>query len=95
VNIYDLNTFELQRQLLPNKHSANIFAIDTHIEISEDESSKGIPMIVTRLAVGARRKLFVFTWRDTEFTNTQVSEDVLLNTFFFSKMIYLFSETFG
>jgi hypothetical protein len=31
-------------------------------------------MIVTRLAVGVRKRLLVFTWRDTEFVDTQVSE---------------------
>ncbi|RIA80537.1 CNH domain-containing protein [Glomus cerebriforme] len=68
VNIYNLHTFELERQLT-NTRGANIFAIDTHIEINED--SKGIPIIVTRLAVGVKKRLLVFTWRDTEFTDTQ------------------------
>ncbi|EXX74415.1 Vam6p [Rhizophagus irregularis DAOM 197198w] len=64
VNIYDLQTFELQRQLTKTR-GANIFAIDTNVEISED--NEGIPMI----AVGVRKKLLVFTWRDTEFICTQ------------------------
>ncbi|CAG8575327.1 2276_t:CDS:2, partial [Funneliformis mosseae] len=67
INIYDLNTFELKRQL-SNIRGANIFAI-SHVETSEDESSNGIP--ITRLAVGVKKKLFVFTWRDTEFTDTK------------------------
>ncbi|KAG9303112.1 hypothetical protein G9A89_005070 [Geosiphon pyriformis] len=71
VNIFDLHTFALQRQLTKTR-GANIFAIDTKIEISQDEGSKGIPMIFTRLAVGVRRKLIVFTWRDMEFTDTKV-----------------------
>lgn len=67
VNIYDLQTFELQRQLTKTR-GANIFAIDTNVEISED--NEGIPMI----AVGVRKKLLVFTCRDTEFICTQVSK---------------------
>ncbi|CAI2165267.1 3075_t:CDS:10 [Funneliformis geosporum] len=67
INIYDLNTFELKRQL-SNIRGANIFAT-SHVETSEDESSYGIP--ITRLAVGVKKKLFVFTWRDLEFTDTK------------------------
>ncbi|CAG8513454.1 4628_t:CDS:10 [Ambispora leptoticha] len=70
VSIFDLNTFQLQRQLTKTR-GANIFSIDTKIEISEDEGSKGIPMIVTRLAVGVRRKLIIFTWKDSDFTDTK------------------------
>jgi Vam6/Vps39-like protein vacuolar protein sorting-associated protein 39 len=81
-----LNTFELQRQLAKTR-GANIFAIDTHIEISEDEGSNGIPMIVTRLAVGVKKKLLVFTWRDTEFTDTQVSEIYFL---FFKDQLFFY-----
>ncbi|CAG8539118.1 8928_t:CDS:10, partial [Acaulospora morrowiae] len=66
VNIYDLNTLELQSQLSKTR-GANLFAIDTQIVISEGE----IPTIVTRLAVAVRRKLLVLTWEDTEFTNTK------------------------
>ncbi|CAG8564725.1 9381_t:CDS:10, partial [Ambispora gerdemannii] len=70
VSIFDLNTFQLQKQLAKTR-GANIFTIDTKIEISQDEGSKGIPMIVTRLAVGVRRKLIIFIWRDSEFTDTK------------------------
>ncbi|CAG8513221.1 6470_t:CDS:10, partial [Acaulospora colombiana] len=66
VNIFDLNTLELQSQLAKTR-GANLFAINTQIVISDD----GIPRIVTRLAVAVRRKLLVLTWKDTEFTDTK------------------------
>ncbi|GES94690.1 vam6/Vps39-like protein [Rhizophagus clarus] len=59
VNIYDLHTFELQSQLTKTR-GANIFAIDIN------EYNKGM-----RLAVGAKKRLHVFTWQDTEFIDTQ------------------------
>lgn len=68
----------MQTQLTKTR-GANIFAIDTKIEMSQEEGSKGIPMIVTRLAVGVRRKLIVFTWRDTEIADPKVH---ILSPFF-------------
>ncbi|CAG8623281.1 8545_t:CDS:10, partial [Diversispora eburnea] len=52
---------------LPKTRGANLFAIDTHIEINENK----IPMIITRLAVAVKKKLLVFTWKDTEFKDTK------------------------
>ncbi|CAG8660017.1 8216_t:CDS:10, partial [Dentiscutata erythropus] len=70
VNIFDLSTFELQRSLAKTR-GANLFAIDTHIEINEEGGNGGIPTIVTRLAVAVKKKVLVFTWKDTEFKDTK------------------------
>jgi hypothetical protein len=47
---------------------ANLFAIQTMVEMSLDEQ---IPVLTTRLAVAVRKKLLVFVWKDTEFYETK------------------------
>lgn len=64
--MFDLKTFELQEQLSRTR-GANIFAVDTQIE-----EEGVVPVIVTRLAVGVRKKLVVFIWRDADLYNTKV-----------------------
>ncbi|RHZ82984.1 hypothetical protein Glove_101g19 [Diversispora epigaea] len=66
VNKFDLSTLKFQEQL-PKTRGANLFAIDTHVEIDENK----IPMLVTRLAVAVKKKLLVLTWKDSESQDTK------------------------
>ncbi|KAF1804913.1 CNH domain-containing protein [Mucor lusitanicus] len=67
VSLHDLRTFEL-RMALGKTKGANLFAIQTMVEMSPEEQ---IPVLTTRLAVAVRKKLFVFVWKDTEFYETK------------------------
>ncbi|KAL7310879.1 Vacuolar morphogenesis protein 6 [Mucor circinelloides] len=67
VSLHDLRTFEL-RMALGKTKGANLFAIQTMVEMSPEEQ---IPVLTTRLAVAVRKKLFVFVWKDTEFFETK------------------------
>lgn len=46
---------------------ANLFAVQTMVEMTDEQ----IPVLTTRLAVAARKKLLVFVWKDTEFHETK------------------------
>ncbi|KAG8897844.1 Vacuolar morphogenesis protein 6 [Tulasnella sp. 403] len=58
--------------LLTQAKGALSFGIDTSIQYSSDtadagnNTSQGMPSVVTRLAVGCRRKIVVYTWKDGE-----------------------------
>ncbi|KAI9246016.1 CNH domain-containing protein [Helicostylum pulchrum] len=67
VSLHDLRTFEL-RMALGKTKGANLFAIQTMVEMSPEEQ---IPVLTTRLAVAVRKKLLVFVWKDTEFYETK------------------------
>ncbi|GAA5808870.1 hypothetical protein MFLAVUS_002269 [Mucor flavus] len=67
VSLHDLRTFEL-RMALGKTKGANLFAIQTMVEMSPEEQ---IPVLTTRLAVAVRKKLLVFVWKDTEFFETK------------------------
>ncbi|RPA87138.1 hypothetical protein BJ508DRAFT_321031 [Ascobolus immersus RN42] len=63
VQLHDLETCTLQQTLVKTR-GATTFAVTTNIE--RDETT-GIPSIVSRLAVGVKRKLLLFSWQDEEF----------------------------
>ncbi|KAI8331468.1 CNH domain-containing protein [Blakeslea trispora] len=67
VSLHDLRTFEL-RMALGKTKGANLFAIQTMVEMSPEEQ---IPVLTTRLAVAVRKKLLVYVWKDTEFYETK------------------------
>ncbi|OBZ90217.1 Vam6/Vps39-like protein [Choanephora cucurbitarum] len=67
VSLHDLRTFEL-RMALGKTKGANLFAIQTMVEMSPEEQ---IPVLTTRLAVAVRKKLLVYVWKDTEFFETK------------------------
>ncbi|KAG0169936.1 Vacuolar morphogenesis protein 6 [Apophysomyces sp. BC1034] len=67
VSLHDLRTFEL-RMALGKTKGANLFAIQTMVEMSPEEK---VPLLITRLAVAVRKKLLVFVWQDTEFYETK------------------------
>ncbi|KAI9289950.1 vacuolar sorting protein 39 domain 2-domain-containing protein [Umbelopsis sp. AD052] len=53
---------------LTKTKGADLFTIQTLVEMHEED---GIPMLMTRLAVAVRKKLFIFVWKDTEFLETK------------------------
>lgn len=63
ISIHDLESFALQ-QTLPKTSGALCFAVTTNIE-KDDET--GIPSIVSRLAVGGKKRLLLYSWHDAEF----------------------------
>ncbi|KAI8366276.1 CNH domain-containing protein [Choanephora cucurbitarum] len=67
VSLHDLRSFEL-RMALGKTKGANLFAIQTMVEMSPEEQ---IPVLTTRLAVAVRKKLLVYVWKDTEFFETK------------------------
>ncbi|KAI9010949.1 CNH domain-containing protein [Phycomyces nitens] len=67
VSLHDLRTFEFRMALQKTK-GANLFAIQTMVEMSPEER---IPVLITRLAVAVRKKLLVFVWKDTAFDETK------------------------
>ncbi|KAI5295948.1 Vacuolar morphogenesis protein 6, partial [Ascosphaera acerosa] len=62
VALHDLQSYELQTQLLRTKGAAT-FAVST---IIENDSTTAIPSIVSRLAVAVKRRLLIWTWVDSE-----------------------------
>ena len=63
ISIHDLESFGLQ-QTLQKTSGALCFAVTTNIE--KDEQT-GIPSIVSRLAVGGKKRLLLYSWHDAEF----------------------------
>ena len=72
---------------LPQTRNAFVFALNTAIlHVLPDGSvmypthgpsdAKGIPTIITHLAVGCRKKVIIFTWRDGEAQDPKVSGGV-------------------
>ncbi|OAX79790.1 hypothetical protein ACJ72_05890 [Emergomyces africanus] len=62
VSIHDLQTYELQQQLMRTK-GASAFAVTSNIV---KDPSTGVPSIVSRLAVAVKRKLMLWMWLDME-----------------------------
>ncbi|CAO3689464.1 unnamed protein product [Umbelopsis ramanniana] len=67
VSLHDMRSYELRMTLTKTK-GADLFTIQTLVEMNEED---GIPMLMTRLAVAVRKKLFIFVWKDTEFLETK------------------------
>ena len=67
VSLYDLQSFELQEQLTKTK-GATVFAITSNIE----KDSNGVPTIISRLAISAKRKLLIYSWHDAELLEPEV-----------------------
>ncbi|KAF8420137.1 hypothetical protein EV426DRAFT_576638 [Tirmania nivea] len=63
ISIHDLESFVLQ-QTLQKTSGALCFAVTTNIEKDDDT---GIPSIVSRLAVGGKKRLLLYSWHDAEF----------------------------
>ncbi|OJD18317.1 hypothetical protein AJ78_01630 [Emergomyces pasteurianus Ep9510] len=62
VSIHDLQTYELQQQLMRTK-GASAFAVTSNIV---KDPTTGVPSIVSRLAVAVKRKLMLWMWLDME-----------------------------
>lgn len=72
VHIHDLDNYTLTEKLAKTK-GASTFAVTSNIE--KDEATQ-IPSIVSRLAIGVKKKLLLYSWHDEEF---QEGKEVLLN----------------
>ncbi|KAF8975925.1 Vam6/Vps39-like protein [Entomortierella lignicola] len=66
VNLHDMDTYALRTQL-GRTRGANLFSVFSKIEFQDGL----VPQVVTRLAVAVGRKIIVFTWQDSEFTETK------------------------
>ncbi|KAJ1722807.1 Vacuolar morphogenesis protein 6 [Coemansia erecta] len=64
VTLYDLHTLS-NATPLANTKSANVLAVHTAVDHID-----GIPTLVSKLAVHAKRKVVVLEWRDAEFYKT-------------------------
>ena len=53
---------------LAKTKGANLFAVQTMVEMSPEEQ---VPVLTTRVAVAVRKKLLVFVWKDTQFCETK------------------------
>ncbi|THH28020.1 hypothetical protein EUX98_g6176 [Antrodiella citrinella] len=68
VTLYPLPTFSPPTPL-PKSKTALSFALDTSVERDEEKAgskNQGVPVIVTRLVIGCRRKVVIYCWRDGE-----------------------------
>lgn len=78
---------------LAKTKGANLFAIQTMVLMTDEQ----IPVLTTQLAVALRKKLLVFVWKDTEFSETKVNNnnrmhrvvDISFNQSFYRNLIYL------
>ncbi|KAK5568028.1 Vacuolar morphogenesis protein 6 [Exophiala xenobiotica] len=68
VSIHDLGTYELQEQLT-NTKGATVFAATSNIV---KDSTTGVPTLVSRLAVGVKRRLLLWSWHDGELNGDAV-----------------------
>ena len=73
VSLYNLQSLELQEQLVKTK-GATVFAITSNIE----KDSDGVPTIISRLAISVKRKLLVYSWHDAELVDPEVSHIPLM-----------------
>jgi hypothetical protein len=62
VSIHDLQSYTLQEQLAKTK-GATTFAVTSNIV---KDSATGIPEIISRLAVAVKRRLFLWSWHESE-----------------------------
>ncbi|KAI5791610.1 hypothetical protein DFH27DRAFT_602857 [Peziza echinospora] len=60
ISIFDLESFALQQTIAKTK-GASIFALTTNFE---KDNNTGIPGIVSRLAVGVKKRLLLYSWHD-------------------------------
>ncbi|OZJ05891.1 hypothetical protein BZG36_00891 [Bifiguratus adelaidae] len=73
VSLHDHTTFELITKLSKstkglNLSGVNLFAVQTSFEMTKPgDGSEGIPIVITRLALAVKRRLVIYTWKDTEF----------------------------
>ncbi|KAL1915253.1 uncharacterized protein VTP21DRAFT_7529 [Calcarisporiella thermophila] len=67
ISLHDLRTLTLRNHLTKTR-GANIFCLNTCVEMSETD---GIPQLITRLFVAVRKKLIIFIWKDSEFSDTK------------------------
>ena len=67
VSLYDVQSLELQQQLVKTK-GATVFAITSNIE----KDSDGVPTIISRLAISVKRKLLIYSWHDAEILDLEV-----------------------
>ncbi|TCD70216.1 Vacuolar morphoproteinsis protein 6 [Steccherinum ochraceum] len=77
VILYPLPTLSPPTSLLKAKPALS-FALNTTVEREDDgkvHKSRGVPVVVTRLVVGCRRKVVIYSWRDGE--PQEVQEAVL------------------
>jgi hypothetical protein len=74
VSLYNLQSLELQEQLVKTK-GATVFAITSNIE----KDSDGVPTIISRLAISVKRKLLVYSWHDAELVDPEVSHIPLMS----------------
>jgi len=67
VVLLDLHTLKVQLRLHQTKSQANVFALDSSVQSSyTSRGNTPIPIVVTYLAVACRRKLVLFSWRDSQ-----------------------------
>lgn len=74
VSLHDLQSYELQEQLAKTK-GASTFAVTSNV-INDVETD--LPSIVSRLAVAAKRKILLWTWKDMELA-PEVTEITLVS----------------
>ena len=65
VSTYDLQSYELQETLLRTR-GATTFAVTSNII---KDATTGVPSIVSRLAVGIKRRLLLWSWHDSELSS--------------------------
>jgi hypothetical protein len=63
VSLHDLQTFEPIESPLPRTKNASVFAVTSNIVKDADT---GIPEIISRLAVAVKRRLFLWSWNESE-----------------------------
>ena len=76
LTLADIHTLKSQTVLSSHtKSAANIFALDTSIRSSDSslKSEPGPPILCTTLAVGCKRRLVLFGWKDGEWQEPRVS----------------------
>lgn len=73
VSLHDLQTFEAIESPLPRTKNASVFAVTSNIVKDADT---GIPEIISRLAVAVKRRLYLWSWHESEL-GPDVSEIVL------------------
>ncbi|KAI1318862.1 Vacuolar morphogenesis protein 6 [Mortierella claussenii] len=66
VSLHDIDTFALRTQLGKTK-GANLFSVFSKIEFLDGV----LPQVITRLAVAVRKRIIVFSWQDSEFSDTK------------------------
>lgn len=63
ISLHDLQTFEPIESPLPGTKNASTFAVTSNIV---KDPAMGIPEIISRLAVAVKRRLLLWSWRESE-----------------------------